>query len=72
MKEILCRTPRSMAMIEPHGNVVANRISSGGNFRDKGISYDQTGSTYCKCLTLNFTLEVMLCSLVRSKHSFGP
>ena len=44
MKEILCRTPRSMAMIEPHGNVVANRISSGGNFRDKGISYDQTGS----------------------------
>ena len=21
MKEILCRTPRSVAMIEPHGNV---------------------------------------------------
>ena len=29
MKEILCRTPRSMAMIEPHGNVVATEFPLG-------------------------------------------
>ena len=29
MKEIPCRTPRSMAMIEPHGNVVATEFPLG-------------------------------------------
>ena len=29
MKEILCRTPRSMAMIEPHGNVTQTEFPLG-------------------------------------------